>query len=122
MISEEEFKSIPNEQKVIMSRAMLGHATEKVEKIVDSLSSSSLKRVLKIVSHTHLADALLDKNINFNLDEKEQTLIDSIFALQETVFGHQALLQSIKGEEENPENSGLEQTDLTTSLEENNNE
>jgi hypothetical protein len=105
------------EDKINMSKLMVAHGTDKVEKLVDSLSSAGLKRVLKIVSHCHLADALLDRNINFNLSKAEQDVIDSIFALQETVFGHQALIQ----ESENTDNlESSIQTDLTMSLEDNN--
>lgn len=111
------FDDIPIEDKIIMSKNMVGHATEKVDKLVDGLSSAGLKRVLKIVSHCHLADALLDRNINFHLSEPEQNLIDSIFALQETVFGHQALTQ--EAEENNNSDTSIE-TDLSISLEDKN--
>lgn len=112
-----KFDDIPIEDKIIMSKNMVGHGTEKVEKLIDNLSSAGLKRVLKIVSHCHLADALLDRNINFSLSEDEQNLIDSIFALQETVFGHQALIQESENTD-NPESSI--ETDLTVSLEDTN--
>jgi hypothetical protein len=111
-----KFDDIPIEDKIIMSKNMVGHGTEKVEKLIDKLSSAGLKRVLKIVSHCHLADAMLDRNINFNLSEDEQNLIDGIFALQETVFGHQALVQ--ESENTNNTESSIE-TDLSMSLEEN---
>ncbi len=112
-----KFDDVPNEDKVTMSKIMVAHGTEKVEKLIDKLSSAGLKRVLKIVSHCHLADALLDRNINFNLNEDEQNLIDSIFALQETVFGHQALVQEVENTDIHEANI---ETDLTMSLEENN--
>jgi Zn-dependent oligopeptidase len=115
------FDSLPNEQKELMSKMMVAKSVETVEKTIDDFTSANLKRVLKILSHVHFANAILERD-NPNLEEKEQNLIDYIFNLHETVLGHQALLNEIKGEQENPENSGLEQTSLETSLEENINE
>ncbi len=103
---------IPNEQKLTMSKAMLAHGAEKVQKNVDELTSSSLKRVLKVICHVHLADELLEKKVDISLNEKEQMLIDNIFALQETVFGHQALVHEIE------KGTGLDNnTNIETTLE-----
>lgn len=119
MKSNENFEERTDDEKLVMSKMMLAHSSEKVDKLIDGLTSAKLKRVLKLVSHAHLADALLDRNINYNPGEVEKDLIDSIFSLQECVFGHQALLKELKGED-SPENSGIETTNLTVSLEDTN--
>jgi hypothetical protein len=113
------FEEMSNEQKLEGSKFLVNTGIDTVGKAIDELTSSSLKRVLKVVSHIHFAEALVEKNGDYNLNEKEQNLIDKIFALQETVFGHQALVKEIS---ENDNNSTDMTTDLTTSLEENNNE
>lgn len=57
---------------------------------IDSLTSSSLKRVLKATTHSFLADSIIN-NTNFQLSEEEQGLIDNIFKLQEAVLGYMTL-------------------------------
>jgi len=108
-------EGVPNEEKVTMAKIMVAHSSEKVAKAIDGLTSASLKRVLKAITHTHLADAILEKETKFDLSEEESSLIDTIFALQETVMGASTLIQEVEnGSQEN----GLEQVSLTTTLEE----
>jgi cystathionine beta-lyase family protein involved in aluminum resistance len=106
-----------NEDKVVMSKIMLGSGLEQVSKAIDSLSSANLKRVLKIVGHVHIAESLLERKSDLELNDAEQTLIEKIFALQETVMGHSTLVQEVETVE-----SGLETVDLSTNIEENINE
>lgn len=112
----ETFANIPNDQKLVMSKAMVGHGLDIVTKSVDEMSSSNLKRIIKILSHTHFAEEVLGRELSIKLEEKEQKLIDSIFALHETLLGHQALVKELE------EQSGLGSVNMTASLQENNNE
>ena len=113
-------KSSLNEEKFNASKELLVRESANVASKIDNLTSSSLKKVLKMVCHTHLADALLEREVNLKLEKKEQRLIDNIFSLQELVFGHQTLMKEINESEQ--QNSGIEEINLNVSLEENNNE
>lgn len=80
---------------------------EKVSPIIDSLTSSRLKTVLKTVTHVCLAEEIT-KGKKINLTEEEQMLIDKIFKLQEDVMGYLQLNSELeqkykKGEEDGQE-------------------
>jgi hypothetical protein len=111
-----DFNSLNNNEKFNVSKDLLLQEALKVAKNIDDLTSSSLKKVLKMVSHTHLADALLERKVDLALEEKEQKLIDNIFSLQELVFGHQALMQELNNLDKT--NSGIGEVDLNVSLKE----
>ena len=113
------FDEMSDEQKIEGSKFMVNTGIDTVGRAIDQLTSASLKRVLKVVSHVHFAEAMVDRQGDYDLSEKEQNLIDKIFALQETVFGHQALMKEINEKETE---SALESVDISTSLEENSNE
>jgi hypothetical protein len=108
MQSKKDFDSLPDEQKLTMSRIMVASASEKVAKLTDELSSAGLKRVLKLVSHVHIADAILGREQKFDISEKEQVLIDTIFNLQETVFGHQTLKEELERNADPVQEEGIE--------------
>lgn len=117
--SQVPFDDLPNDQKLLMSRIMLDSGVKQVNDAIDKFSSSNLKRVLKVLSHIQIANAILEKEDNFELQDKEKDLIDKIFALHESVMGHGLLKSEVeKGENNLEENldSSLE-TDLTTNLE-----
>jgi hypothetical protein len=109
-----KFDNISDEDKLQTSTMVLASESERVGKQIDDLTSASLKRVLRTVCHVHLADALLEKPHHIDLNEKEQKLIDTIFALQENVMGHQVLMKEIF-EAQNDGQTNLN-TDLTTDL------
>lgn len=92
------------DDKLVMSQVMVGHSVDKVSKQIDNLSSSGLKRVLKIISHVHFGEAVLGLT-PIQLKEDEQVLVDSIFELQETVFGYTALKQ--EADQKSNNDSGL---------------
>jgi hypothetical protein len=105
------FDDLTSEEKLKTSESMLMYGSGKVNELIDGLTSSSLKKVLKFVSHIHLADTMLSKTVDTKLSEKEQKLIDQIFALQENVLGHQALQEEIMNElQQDP----LKPVELTT--------
>ena len=106
------FDDLSDEEKLVFARAQLGHGRDKVDSLINDLTSSKLKRVLKLVSHIHLADAHLGVNSNFNLSEEEKVLVDTIFALQEDVMGYEVLASEINKKQQEDG-----QVDLETSLE-----
>ena len=121
------FDQMPDEDKLMMSKIMLDSGARQIDKAIDEFTSANLKRVLKILSHVHIANAILDKEENIELNDKEKDLIDKIFALHESVMGHKLLQDEIeKSSSDNLEaniESSLESnlsTNLETSLEDNN--
>lgn len=116
-----KFENVSNEDKFQASTVTLASESERVAKKIDDLTSASLKRVLKTVCHIHLADALLQRPHNVDLNEQEQGLIDHIFALQESVMGHQVLMKELFEENQNDNKVDLN-TDLTVDLNGGNNE
>ena len=91
-----------------LATAEVAHGVEKVDKAIDKLSSSNLKRVLKTVCHVHAGEQLLGRHVK-PLKEEEQDLIDIIFALQESVLGYAQLMEEIK-----TSNNGLAFTNKET--------
>lgn len=73
----------------------IGLLMTKVSNEIDQLTSSELKRVLKTVTHVHMADSFLGGE-DVVLKENEQSLIDNIFQLQESVLGSLQLQNEIK--------------------------
>lgn len=107
---EQDFSNLPEDAKLIISKNMVGHGLERVSPTIDKFTSAKLKRVLKAVSMVFLAEKTLNKDAILKLEKDEQKLIDDIFALQETVFGHQALVNEL-------EKAKNEETDNEISLE-----
>ena len=70
----------------------------RVSSQIDSLSSSELKRVLKSVSHVHIAEDIIH-NKQTKLENKEQKLVDSIFHLLEDIMGYTQLKTEIDSKE-----------------------
>jgi hypothetical protein len=87
------------EQKLLMGKMMIAQGLEKVDGEIDKLTSSALKRIIKIMSHIHIADAILEKHPPV-LKKEEQNLIDNIFALQETIFGYTTLNEESRNSEQ----------------------
>jgi hypothetical protein len=90
-----------NEEKIEKARSLaiggIARNSEKVSKSIDDLSSSGLKRVLKTICHVHIAEEMLGKG-SFELEEKEQVLIDQIFNLMEDVMSYTQLMNEINAE------------------------
>jgi len=82
---------------------------DKVGPSIDKLTSSRLKKILKTITHVHIAESIL-KGKDVILDEEEQKLVDSIFNLQEDVMGYMQLQREIneKTNEEVPSEKELE--------------
>lgn len=113
---DQTFNEIPNDQKLIISRNMVGHGLERVAPAIDKFTSAKLKRVLKAVSMVFLAEKTLNEDATMDLKEDEQKLIDDIFALQETVFGHSRLVQELNGEIKEKTNDVNIETNLEKEL------
>lgn len=92
---------ISNDQLVDLAKTNVRRSLEKVEDVANNLTSASLKRVLGMVSHIHLAHSILLSNKKFELNETEQKLIDNIFRLQEDVLGYTELMNEVKSNENN---------------------
>lgn len=99
------FEDMTPEEKLERSKAFaiteLSSGVSQVGKSIDKLTSASLKRVLKTVSHVHAAEDALGRP-KLELSEDEQKLIDRIFALQESLLGFVTLLNEAQQEEEHP--------------------
>ena len=96
--------SISNEQLLEAAIRDVARSMEKVGPQIDKLTSASLKRVLKTVTHVHLAEHITQGK-QMELNETEQNLVDHIFGLQENVLGYMQLDREINGtkQEENNE-------------------
>lgn len=115
---EQQFNELPEDAKLVISKNMVGHGLERVIPTIDKFTSAKLKRVLKAVSMVFIAEKTLNEKAELPLEEDEQKLIDDIFALQETVFGHSRLVQELeqnKKEENNFETSN--DANIETTLE-----
>lgn len=94
-------KSNPSPEELILaSKISMSSGLRQVAQSIDKLSSANLKRVLKIVSHVHVAQELTGQQSDISLNDDEQNLIDRIFALQESVLGHSQLIEEAKTAQE----------------------
>lgn len=92
-----ETNSISKEKLLEVALQDLNRGVRTIAPMVDKFSSSNLKRILKTITHVHLAEHITQgKQVELNADE--QKLIDSIFRLQEDVMGYLQLEREIKGE------------------------
>jgi hypothetical protein len=91
--------SISNEKILETAIANVARGMEKVGPALDKLTSASLKRVLKTITHVHLAEGIV-KGKHVELNETEQRLIDQIFALQEDVMGYTQLYNELNPKKE----------------------
>lgn len=94
-----ETNSISKEQLLATALQDLNRGVGTIAPMIDKFSSSNLKRILKTITHVHLAEHITQgKQVELNVEE--QKLIDSIFRLQEDVMGYLQLEREIKGEPE----------------------
>ncbi len=113
MKSNIDIANMSDEDKLNASTFMVSINLDKTGKMIDSLSSASLKRVLRAIGHVSIAEVQLGNDPSFDLEtEAEKKTIDTIFELQETVFGHQALLEEL-----NKKESNINETDMSVSME-----
>ena len=90
---------ISNQQILETAIANVARGMEKVSPSIDSLTSSSLKKVLKTITHVHLAENIL-KGSKVELNEAEQKLVDHIFTLQEDVMGYMQIVNELNPKKE----------------------
>lgn len=80
MISDEEKTKTAQEFAINEVR----RGIEKISPVIDSLTSSELKRVVKSISHVAVAEHLLN-NKEVTLSEKESKLVDMLFSHMDNV-------------------------------------
>ena len=103
-----ETNSISKEKLLEVALDDLNRGASKIGPTIDKFSSSKLKRILKTITHVHLAEHIT-KGKQMQLEADEQSLIDSIFRLQEDVMGYLQLEREIKGDTE-PKETNNEET------------
>lgn len=64
---------------------------KQIEKKINSLSSASLKKILKAISQVNSVTAL-EGNAPIKLNEEEQLVVEMCFKLTENVLGYSTLL------------------------------